>query len=79
MELNPNHIVTSAMREHRMKLAAALVSKSGGHVVISMHDLQNMSETLFLTVQELHDGIHLDLVDEATAHAVAKKEGGLPL
>jgi hypothetical protein len=47
-------------------------------VVISLADIKAMPGDLFLTVQELHDGIHLQLVDEATARALAKKEGGLP-
>ncbi|MET3652503.1 hypothetical protein [Dyella japonica] len=61
-----------------MKFAALLVAKQGGHVVISMQDIRSTPEGLFLTVQELNDGIHLRLVDEQTAERLARKEGGLP-
>jgi hypothetical protein len=30
MEMNPNHAVTAAIREHWMKLAALVVAKNGG-------------------------------------------------
>jgi acyl CoA:acetate/3-ketoacid CoA transferase beta subunit len=79
MEMNPNHEVTAAMREQWQKFAALLVAKQGGHAVITMADVQRMRSGMFLTVQELHDGIHLRLVDEATAEQLARKEGGLPL
>ena len=77
-ELNPNHEVTAAIREQWMKLAGILVAKQGGHVLISLADLEAIPSGLFLTVRELHDGIHLRLVDEATASELARREGGLP-
>jgi len=78
-ELNPNHPMTTALREHWMKMAALLVAKQGGHVVITSDDIASLGDCgLFLTMRELPDGIHLRLVDEATAHQLARKEGGLP-
>jgi hypothetical protein len=77
-ELNPNHAMTTAIREQWMKFAALLVAKQGGHVVISLHDIQSTPAGLFLAVQELDDGIHLRLVDEQTAERLARKEGGMP-
>jgi hypothetical protein len=78
MEVNPNHPMTAAVREQWMKLCAIVVAKHGGHVVISLQDLKAMPAGLFLTVTELDDGLHLRLVDEAAAHRLARKEGGLP-
>ena len=55
-----------------------MVAKQGGHVVITMDDIHNTPDGLFLTVQELDDGVHFRLVDEVTANALAKQHGGLP-
>lgn len=77
-EMNPNHAVTGSVREQWMKFAALLVAKQGGHAVISLGDIAAMQPGLFLTIQELDDGIHLRLVDEQTAERLARKEGGLP-
>lgn len=76
--LNPNHEVTQAIAEQWHKLAAVLVQKAGGHVVISTSDIIDLPEDSAIVVQELHDGIHLRIVDGATARALAIAEGGLP-
>lgn len=66
------------MHDHWQKIAALLVFKQGGHVVISIADIAGIPGGLFMTTYELNDGIHLRLVDEATANQLARKEGGLP-
>lgn len=79
MELNPQHPVTQAMHDHWHKIVGVLVHKLGqGHIVITLDDLRAMPANVGITCQELTDGIHLRLVDEATAHRLARKEGGLP-
>lgn len=75
--LNPNHPTTQQMAEHWHKLAALLVQKAGGHVVISTMDIDVMPIDSCITVQELYDGIHLRIVDGRTGAALARKEGGL--
>lgn len=77
-ELNPNHQMTSAMREHWQKIAALLVHKAGGHVVLTSEDIEGAGADMFLTIRENHDGLHLQLVDRATAQRLAREHGGLP-
>lgn len=78
-ELNPNHPVTQAVSDHWHKLAALLMHKMGSaHVVITMSDLESLQPGTCITVQELHDGIHLRLVDITTAEQMARQQGGLP-
>jgi len=79
MELNPNHPVTQSLHDQWHTLCAFAVLKAGGHVVISMADLKSMPVGSTITVQELDDGIHLRIVDRATAERLARKEGGLPI
>lgn len=76
--LNPNHAVTRQMEEHWHKIAAMLVQKSGGHVILSLPDIESFPRNGCITIQELEDGIHLRIVDERTGKALARKEGGLP-
>jgi hypothetical protein len=79
MELNPNHPVTQAAHDHWHKLAAVLMCKFGlTHVVITVDDLKQLPDDMFITLQELHDGLHLTFVDEKTAHELARKHGGRP-
>ena len=77
-ELNPNHPATQAFREHWQKLAVALVAKMGGHVIIDSHDLDRISPSACITLMENHEGLHLRIVDEATAARLAREHGGLP-
>jgi len=78
-ELNPNHPVLTTMHDHWHKIAAILMSKFGlEHVVITSVDIGRMPEGMFITVQELDDGLHLKFVDEKTAIALERREGGLP-
>lgn len=76
--LNPNHAVTRQMEEHWHKITAMLVQKNGGHVVLSLNDVQSFPQGGCITIQELDDGIHLRIVDARTGEALARKEGGLP-
>lgn len=78
MELNPNHPVTSAMREQWAKIAALLVQKLGGHAVITESDLLLAEGNLNVCVREDHEGLHVFTVDSATAQKLARSEGGLP-
>lgn len=74
--LNPHHPTTISLNDQWHKIAAILVSKAGGHAVISSVDVREM--TGFIAVQELHDGLHLRVVDEETAKRLARENGGLP-
>lgn len=82
-EINPNHPTLRTLHDHWHKICAALVRKFGGddrEVVLSLSDVDALARDgdAYIVVQELHDGLHLRLVDAKTAHAAAKKEGGLP-
>lgn len=78
--LNPHHPTTISLNGQWHKIAAILVSKAGGHVVISPDDVNKALATHkgFIAVQELRDGLHLRLVDEVTAKRLARENGGLP-
>lgn len=76
MELNPRHGTTKAMREQWHKLLAIVMHKQKTkHVVLKVEDIMAV-QGLNITVQELTDGIHLRLVDDATANKLAKQHGG---
>lgn len=81
MNLNPNHPTTQALDGNWHKIVAILLVKHGiNHTVITLDDLKTLdSGGAFMTVQELPDGIHLRLVDEETAHRLARENGGLPI
>lgn len=73
-ELNPNHPTTMAIRLEWHKLLVILMVKEGlDHVVISKEDVDALPEGICIVVQELSNGIHLRLVDEATAQQLAKE------
>lgn len=78
MNLNPNHPTSRAVAEHWNRIAAILVYKAGGHAVITPEDINGLPGFVGITVQEKPDGLHLRLVDEATAHRLARENGGLP-
>ncbi|SDF84475.1 hypothetical protein [Thalassobaculum litoreum] len=82
MEMNPNHPVTQKISDHWHKLAGLLMVKFGAeHVVITAADIEAMAIRpggLNITIQELDDGLHLRLVDNREAAALARKHGGLP-
>jgi Cu/Ag efflux pump CusA len=80
MELNPNHQVTRTVSEHWHKVAALLMKKAGmEHVVITEADiaaLENLNQAIVIDARA--DGLHVSLVDMATAEKLARQEGGLP-
>lgn len=82
MELNPNHKTTEAMHEQWHKICAILMHKFDlKHVCITSADIERSLKDqngLFITMQELPDGLHLKMVTEEEAIRLAKKEGGLP-
>lgn len=76
-ELNPNHPVTSAMRDQWHKLAAILMHKHGlTHVVITSEDMESMGSEMCVMVQASADGIHLRLITMAEGERLAREQGG---
>lgn len=81
-ELNPNHPVTSSMREEWHKLCALLIFKSGKtEVTIDTSDLERFlnSGLANITMRPSGDAITLRLVSDAEAARLAREEGGLPI
>jgi hypothetical protein len=79
MELNPNHPVTQQVSDHWHKICALLMAKLGtDHVVITLADIARMEPNSAITIQELHDGLHLRIVNPEQADEIARREGGLP-
>ena len=78
MELNPNHTVTDAIRQHWQKLLALLVLRNGGHVVLTLDELRQFPADMAIAVQEKDDGLHLRTLPLEEAKALARREGGLP-
>jgi hypothetical protein len=78
--LNPNHAVSQSMQEHALQVLALVIHKNGGKCHLTMEDLNLVASgpNLFVVFHEKIDGLHISLVDEATAYAAAKREGGLP-
>lgn len=77
--LNPNHPLSQAAGdEFWYKIAAMMVVKNGGVVHLTAEDFEAMPDKTFLSVRDAVDGVHLHLIDEATANALARKHGGLP-
>lgn len=78
-EMNPNHPTTQAVHEQWHKIAALIMLKHGDdHVRITMDDLRRIPPDISVTVQELPDGLHIRLVDGATAERLAREHGGRP-
>lgn len=79
MELNPNHPVSQAVREHWHKFCALLLHKAGvNEVVITAHDIDSLPPDCAIAVEERNDGLHLRLVGRAEAKILVAKEGGQP-
>ena len=77
--LNPNHPVAQMAEGQWHKLCAlAMVSMGTDHVVIDRSTVQAMQHGLNIVVDNQPDGVHLRLVDDATAQRLARAEGGLP-
>lgn len=78
MELNPNHPMTSGMREHWHKLCAILVNRTPHkETVISLDEIMRM-DGLAITMKEEGNGIVLRIITMEEGENLAKKEGGLP-
>jgi hypothetical protein len=82
-ELNPNHPVTTEVREHWHKIAALLLFKLNiKSVIISPEDIEYMGSVLAdgAIVCHEHDGIlEIKLVNGREAKRLAREEGGLPV
>lgn len=77
--LNPNHAVSQAMDGQWLKILAIYMHREGiNEIVITEHDILSMSQDKALAIQELHDGMHIRVVELAEAVDLARKEGGLP-
>jgi len=79
--LNPNHPVAQAVENQWHTLCAlAMLTMKTDHVVITpeIADMASDGE-VNIAVQELQDGVHLYLVDKATAVRLAREHGGLPV
>ena len=80
MEINPNHPMTQALHDQWHKLAALIMVKTGtDHIVLTVDDIKHLPGNLFISAQELHDGLHIRFVDEQTAYRLAREHGGLPV
>lgn len=69
-EANPENSATRAAHDQWHKIAALLMQKLGTtHTVITVPEIQQLAEDGMcnVVIQELQDGIHLRLVDEAEA------------
>ena len=68
MGSNPNDPMTQATSDdHWHKVAAVLVAKMGGHVVVTPADIDLLPPNCGVASVEMADGLHLHIVDEATA------------
>ena len=79
-ELNPNHPVTNAMREHWHVVVAIIMQKHDlQEVVITESDIADiMHNQKAISSQELPDGLHIRIHTLDEAKALAAKHGGLP-
>ncbi len=84
MELNPNHEVTTTIRDHWHKIALLLMYKSGDfHAVITTEDLEALAgifpgDMPAITICEKDDGLHVMLVPLKEGERLAREHGGLP-
>lgn len=85
MEMNPHHQTLQSLREHWHVIIALLIVKHGElaaggrrELVITQNDFLAFPKDACVTVQELHDGLHLRLVSAEEGMRIAKREGGLP-
>jgi len=82
MELNPNHPMTSGMREQWHKIVAVMLFKSAGKtasIKIYPGDLERLNQaSVSVAIKEENGYIRIWLVDEKEAKRLAKQEGGLP-
>ena len=82
-ELNPNHGVTSEMRDQYHKLLAIIVGLGyGGATTITVADLERFTEQwpdAAIIVHSHADCIELRLVTREEGDQIAREHGGLPV
>lgn len=80
-ELNPNHPVTTEIREQWYKLCAILMSKFGQTAVeITQADIdQFLTENMAIVADARGGRFVLRLMDRKEGESLARKEGGLPV
>lgn len=81
MELNPNHPVTQGFREQWAKLCALLIFQSGAtKATITSDEIDRFVASGRANITMRADGnvITLQLVSDAEAARLARREGGLP-
>lgn len=78
MELNPNHPVTKAMRDHWHKIVAMMMLRAGeDHVVFTDEDIKALAMgDKNIVLEELADGLHIRLVSDIEVLRLAKERGG---
>ncbi len=81
MELNPNHPVTAANREHWHKLCALLMVKQGLTTVeFTMADVARLhGSDAAIVVDEREGRLRLHMMPMQEAERLAREEGGLPV
>jgi hypothetical protein len=79
-ELNPNHPVTSRMRDQWHKILALVMLKHGlTKVTITPEDIADAAGKMNVAVGEFGGALEVWLVDDAEAVELARREGGLPV
>lgn len=77
-ERNPDHIVTSSLREHWHKIAALLLHKlkGRGEVLITLADMEAMHVPggLNIVVEELPTGLRIQIVDDTEGQRLVDRE-----
>lgn len=79
-ELNPNHPVLGAVRDHWHKVAAFIMWKlKAEKVIITMKDIEEMSALDQVIVLHDHsDCIEIKLLDREDGERLAREHGGMP-
>ena len=78
MELNPNNSMTQAMRgQWHVILAFYMLQQNVDKVTITRADLENYKEGMTIACYEDSEGLHLEIVDAATAKLLAAEHGGV--
>lgn len=79
--LNPNHPAARSLEDQWHKILAIVLVKYGeamGPVVITAADV-HLLEGLALAAFDDAEGLHVEMVSQAEAAALARKHGGLPV
>lgn len=76
--LNPNHPVSQAVENSIHTILSMVVLKCGGHIVLTMADLNALTDKMACAVYEDAEGFHLEIISKDRAHELAKANGGLP-